>query len=206
MQAGPARGYASIVMPSRWLAAALAACLCVASAPAAEYQYEDNVRDFLASAKQLMARNELEEAALEYENVLAIDANHREAALAAFDVYLKLGAVDAAELLLARLARMGVDSAQQSALRTKLAAVKASPPPKRIRVFTDAVAPAPVAQVLAKPAAKSADPLDDGLGDLDAPAPKPAGSAAPGPAPRPAGPAPAPRPAGAKDDLDDISL
>lgn len=183
-------------MASRpWLAIALGIGLAIPLA-AAEYQFEDNVRDLMASAKELMAKDELEEAALEYENVLAIDANHREAGLAAFEMYCKLGAVDAAEALMPRFARMGVDSAQQAAMRTKLDAVKTTPPPKRKRVFTAAVpaaAPAPAAPTAA--AKPGADPLDD-IGDLDAPAPAP--SAAPQAAPPPA--------AGGKDDLDDLSL
>lgn len=182
-------------MASRlWLALALATGLGTAPL-AAEYQFEDNVRDLMASAKELMAKDELEEAALEYENVLAIDANHREAGLAAFEMYCKLGAVDAAEALMPRFARMGVDSAQQAAMRTKLDAVKTTPPPKRKRVFTAAVpaaAPAPAPAVAAKP---GADPLDD-LGDLDAPAPAP--SAAPKVASSPA--------PGGKDALDDLDL
>lgn len=203
----PSRSSRSIL-----LAAAFAAGISGAPLAAGDFQFEDNVKELIGSAKTLMAQGELEEAALEYENVLAIDGNHREAALAAFDAYLKLGAVSAAEELLGRFGRMGVDSAQVVVLRGKLDAVKASPPPKRLRVFTAAVpvmvmpaapagpaAPGPQAATVPGAPAKGVDLLDDGLGDLDGPAaPTPSSGA-------PAAPGASPAPGG-KDDLDDISL
>jgi hypothetical protein len=156
----------------------------------AEYQFEDNVRDLLASAGQLVGQGELEESAIEYENVLAIDPLHREAALALFDVYLKLGAVQAADQLLPRLNSMGVDSTQQGALRSKLDGVKAKPPPPRRRVFTPGgVAPAPAAPG-APPPAGGVDVIDDDLLGPGDPAPTPAPGASAAPA-APGAPAPA---------------
>ena len=173
---------------------------------AAEFQFEDNIRELFDSAKSLMAQDDLEEAALEYENVLQIDPNHRDAALALHDVYLKLGASVAAEELMGRFGRMGVDSAQVSALRAKLDAVKASPPPKRKRVFTAAAPPPVAAPGGANTLGTPQTPGDDLLDDLDAPpAPRPPGGAPAAPPMAPASPG-APAAPGAKDALDDLSL
>jgi thioredoxin-like negative regulator of GroEL len=159
-------------------------CLLAGHAAAQEYQFEDNVRDLLASGKQLMSAGALEDGATEYENVLAIDPLHREAALALLDAYLQLGAIAPATELVGRLGRMGVDSAQQDLLKLKIEGVRKNPPKRA--PYTASLSAAPAAPA-AKPAAPAA--ADDALGDIDAlddgPAPKPV---APG-SPKPAAPA-----------------
>ena len=188
----------------------LALALATGAARAAEYQFEDNVRDLMASARELTGKDELEEAALEYENVLAIDPLHREAALPLFELYLKVGDTAAAEELLAKLPRMGVDTTEQGALRGKLDGAKAHPPAKRKRALA-ATAPLDASQIpgLPKPGAPPAAKAPAGkAGDLDddlLDAGPPAKAAAPAPAPSGA-PAPAPSAKPGKDDLDDVGL
>lgn len=163
------------------------AVLCLALLPcgafAQDYQYEDNVRDLLASARALMSAGNLEEGAIEYENVLAIDPRHREAALALFDAYLQLGAVAGAEQLLPRLGGLGVDSSEHDKLKLKIEVTRRNPPKRA--PYTASLSAPPVAAPGAPPPAGDIDIELDG----PAPAPAPAASAAPGAAP--ASPAPA---------------
>jgi len=85
-----------------------------------DYEYSDNIRDFLSSAAQLTSQGRLAEAETEYENVLQLDPQNKSAALPLFEIYVKRKEIKPANRLLERIRKMGVDPSKIGELEAML--------------------------------------------------------------------------------------
>lgn len=169
---------------------------------AGDFSYSENVREHLKAAQDHLGAGRLPEAEIEFENVLAIDPDNRDACALLFDVYLRIGRLLEARRLFERAERLALGEAKLQEMRTRLEKAQKEPPPTpspspRVRSSVPRHAtpgpgpsPSPGAAPDGLGDALELDGLDAGAGASPA-----AGTGSPKSSPRPtASPIPAPVP------------